>query len=60
MPSRPLDHALSPPPTPRHPRQKQPRPWPALPPQARLQLAQQLARLLRRIREEERHADHAR
>ncbi len=60
MPSRLLDLALPPQPTPRHLRQKQPRPWPALPPPLQLQLAQQLARLLRRVREEARHADRAR
>jgi len=60
MPSRLLDHALPPQPTPRHLRQKQPRPWPVLAPQLQLQLAQQLARLLRRVREEARHADRAR
>jgi hypothetical protein len=36
------------------------RPWPALLPQARLQLAQQMAHLLRRFREEARHAERAR
>jgi hypothetical protein len=33
------------------------RPWPALPPQARAQLAQQVAHLLQRLREEGCHAE---
>ena len=37
----------------------QPRPWPTLPAQSQQQLAQGLARLLRRLREEARHADRA-
>jgi len=36
-----------------------PRLWPALPPQGRAQLAQQVAHLLQRLREEGRHAEHA-
>jgi acyl-CoA reductase-like NAD-dependent aldehyde dehydrogenase len=36
------------------------RPWPALPVEARQQMARQLARLLRRLREEARHADERR
>ena len=35
-----------------------PRPWPALPPQARAQLAQHVAHLLQRLREERRDAEH--
>ena len=46
---------LPPPPTPR--RRTRPRPWPALPSRTQTQLAQQVARLLRRIREEACHAD---
>jgi hypothetical protein len=34
-----------------------PRPWPALPPQARAQLAQQVAHLIQRLRKEGRHAE---
>ena len=55
----PRRHRLQPPPaTPgRLPR---PRLWPALAPQAQTRLAQQVAHLLRRVREEARHADRAR
>ena len=56
MPTRPRHHQL--PATPR--RSLRLRPWPALLPQAQAQLAQQVAHLLRRVREEARHADRAR
>jgi len=54
----PRRHRLQPPATPgRLPR---PRLWLALAPQAQTRLAQQVAHLLRRVREEARHADRAR
>lgn len=37
-----------------------PRPWTALPPHLQARLARQVARLLRRVREEARRADRAR
>ena len=42
-------------------RRPHPRPWPALPPQAQIQLAQHVARLVQRLRspEEALHADKA-
>ena len=46
------------PPIPR--RVPRPRPWPTLPSRVQLQLAQQVAHLLRRVREEARHADRIR
>ena len=53
MPTR-LSHRQLPSVSQRLPR---PRPWPALPPQTRARLAQQVAHLLRRLREEGRHAE---
>ena len=57
-PVRPSPNALMPPLRARRPR---PRPWPALTPQAQTQLAQQIARLVRRLcpTKEVPHADHA-
>ncbi|CAA9266640.1 MAG: hypothetical protein AVDCRST_MAG08-2936 [uncultured Acetobacteraceae bacterium] len=48
------------PPFPPPRRVRRARPWPALPAQARQQLARQVACLLRRVREEARRADRAR
>jgi len=51
-PARPLDYRLA---TPHRPRL---RPWPVLPATAQMQLAQQVARVLQRVRTgEARHAD---
>ena len=58
MPSRP--HGLAPPPLPPARQTQKPRPWPALPALMQRQLAQQVALLLQRVREEARHADRVR
>jgi hypothetical protein len=58
MPSRRRDPA---PPSPAPQRQmRQPRPWPALPAPSQRQLAQAIARLLRRVYQEAQHADRTR
>ena len=56
MPSRPRSPAQPIPPATRH--KPHPRPWATLPARSQKQLAQRIARLLRRVREEARHAEH--
>jgi hypothetical protein len=58
MPSRRRSPALLPLPSPRQ--TPRPRPWLALPAQTQQQLAQGIARLLLRVREEARHVDRTR